>query len=612
MATLPPIEIDVRADTGQAEAGLDRVGDAAERAGQRTERGADAAARGSRNLGGASRAMRGNLQNTSFQLQDMVVQLQMGTNWTTVMAQQLPQLAGGFGAVGAAIGVLLAVGFTGLGFAMRAAGNDTRSFQEILEDLEEAMGKYRNAVDLANASTDELRERFGSASTELQNTIALLEQIAANEAQRAIDDLSNSLAELLGTGGAGESRTVLADFFDVNIGLAFTDLQREARSEARLLTAEFENQQDQLRASAGDLEAQMDVLSAMVGTAQQLAAANGEVTAEEEAVIKKLADALLLMQEQKETVQDTVGSVALITDAMSGVTSAIDTALGRATSLRDMFIEAALALPNAHDIINKSFALRGEVGRGGAGPGGPTSVADEFIASTGGIQIETEEEEKKRTGRAEPKDTTESDLEALQKRLMSETELIQSSYADRHELLIAAREQQLLTEEQYNEMLLQIEKDKNDKLAALDAYRYGSGLDRTQQFLGDTAAALAGGNEKMIELSQKFAKVEALINAGRAFAQVAADPTLPWYAKIPAAVGVAAAISSFSSQAGIGGGGGGAAVSGPTQDQQQQAAPTQQRSITLIGDRFNRQQAIEIAEFMNEGTDDGLVIRGRR
>ena len=45
------------------------------------------------------------IRNTSFQLQDIAVQLSMGTRASTVMAQQLPQLAGGFAMMGGNIGL---------------------------------------------------------------------------------------------------------------------------------------------------------------------------------------------------------------------------------------------------------------------------------------------------------------------------------------------------------------------------------------------------------------------------------------------------------------------------------------------------------------------------
>lgn len=628
MAALPPIEIDVRADTAGAEAGLDRVGDAAERAGRRAGAGADEAARGSRRLGGATGQLRGQMQNTSFQLQDMIVQLQMGTNWTTVMAQQLPQLAGGFGAVGAAVGVLAAVGFVGLGIAMKALGGETREYQEILEDLQEAIEKYQSAVDLANSSTDDMREQFGLARDDLRSTLAILEQIAANEAQRAIDDLSNSLSELMGTAGAGDVRTALANFFDLNIGLAFTDAQREMRSEARELTAEFKNQQDALRDSAGDLDAQRTILAQMVTTATQLADANGERTAEEEALIKQLAESLLLMEQQRGVVVETNGEVELVSNAMDTLNGLIDDAVTKTTSLRDMFIEVAGSIPSAHDIINRSFALNGEVGRGGAGPGGPMSAADRFIAGSGGVDTEYETPGVPARGGGGPADTTAGDLEALQKQLMTERELIASEYESRMELLVSAREMELLTEAEYAEAKLRVQENRVNEENRLNTQASQHELNMRNK----TVNGVIGLFQTLGTKNKAFAKAAVALNAAKAIgetiqntaaASVRALAELGPIAGPPAAaaiqsygalqagiIGANAALSMGGSGGGGGSGGLGRIGAGGGGGQQQQPATTFAFTIQNDPMGFGESFARQMIEQLNASQRNGGRIQG--
>ena len=50
--------------------------------------------------------LRGNIQNLSFQVQDFAVQVANGTAASTALGQQLPQLLGGFGALGAVMGAV--------------------------------------------------------------------------------------------------------------------------------------------------------------------------------------------------------------------------------------------------------------------------------------------------------------------------------------------------------------------------------------------------------------------------------------------------------------------------------------------------------------------------
>lgn len=81
------------------------------------------------------------IQNASFQLQDIAVQLEMGTDASRVMAQQLPQLLGGFGALGAVLGVVAGVGiplaamFLDNGEAAGKSKEDIEDYKDALEGL---------------------------------------------------------------------------------------------------------------------------------------------------------------------------------------------------------------------------------------------------------------------------------------------------------------------------------------------------------------------------------------------------------------------------------------------------------------------------------------------
>jgi hypothetical protein len=55
------------------------------------------------------RGLRTGVQGAAFQIQDLAVQMEMGTSAARAFSQQLPQMLGGFGALGAAIGVVAAI-----------------------------------------------------------------------------------------------------------------------------------------------------------------------------------------------------------------------------------------------------------------------------------------------------------------------------------------------------------------------------------------------------------------------------------------------------------------------------------------------------------------------
>lgn len=91
---------------------------------------------------GSMRAMRGQAQNLGYQLQDVAVQLQMGTDAMVVFSQQGSQLAAGFGAKGALIGAVIAVaGAVGgvLYKAITGTGDKVKDFTTDIDKLKDTL-----------------------------------------------------------------------------------------------------------------------------------------------------------------------------------------------------------------------------------------------------------------------------------------------------------------------------------------------------------------------------------------------------------------------------------------------------------------------------------------
>ena len=63
-----------------------------------------------RGLAPGVRELRFHVQNTAYQIGDLATQIGAGTAASVALGQQLPQLIGGFGMMGAVIGALVAVG----------------------------------------------------------------------------------------------------------------------------------------------------------------------------------------------------------------------------------------------------------------------------------------------------------------------------------------------------------------------------------------------------------------------------------------------------------------------------------------------------------------------
>lgn len=111
----------------------------------------------------ASFFARGNhqIQNTAFQLQDIVVQLETGTSVSRTLGQQLPQLLGGFGALGAVAGVVAGLGFA-LGGVLLASMNDSAAASK---NLEKALEELDQVVIRTDGGVIELTKEFQKLAT---------------------------------------------------------------------------------------------------------------------------------------------------------------------------------------------------------------------------------------------------------------------------------------------------------------------------------------------------------------------------------------------------------------------------------------------------------------
>lgn len=90
---------------------------------------------------GGFRNLRGITQNVGWQLQDTIVQLQMGTSGFMVFSQQASQFASAFGPGGALLGAGLAIAGV-VGGALYTALNDSAGALDRLTKLTENYGKY--------------------------------------------------------------------------------------------------------------------------------------------------------------------------------------------------------------------------------------------------------------------------------------------------------------------------------------------------------------------------------------------------------------------------------------------------------------------------------------
>lgn len=122
--------------------------------------------------GVAGKGMGQGLQNTSYQLQDFIVQVNGGTDATRALSMQLPQMLVGFGAAGAAIGVVAAL-LPNLISLFGESADSAKDFKGAMSDFDKAIGNVVQTV--RTFDLDPLYEQFNNSTAAVR--AATLEQL---------------------------------------------------------------------------------------------------------------------------------------------------------------------------------------------------------------------------------------------------------------------------------------------------------------------------------------------------------------------------------------------------------------------------------------------------
>ena len=110
--------------------------------------------------------MGGQLQNIGFQVGDFATQVGAGTSATQALGQQLPQLLGGFGAIGAVAGAAAAI-LIPLGAALFNVANDSETLDDKMEGLRASTDAMAEAAGRAATPLSDLREEYGGLADEI-------------------------------------------------------------------------------------------------------------------------------------------------------------------------------------------------------------------------------------------------------------------------------------------------------------------------------------------------------------------------------------------------------------------------------------------------------------
>ena len=194
-------------------------------------------------IGTAFKNNSSSIQNAGFQISDLIVQMEMGVPASRALGQQLPQLLGGFGPLGAVVGVA-AGAFLALAPSLLGSADSAKTLQETIDELSDSIGAMRDlSSELANL--DQLAERYGAIDAELVQLLGHMreqqELAVQNQALAAISAISEeykvaagavNLFRITGQGAAADVAAELG--MTQNAFLALQAAIREAETATTL------------------------------------------------------------------------------------------------------------------------------------------------------------------------------------------------------------------------------------------------------------------------------------------------------------------------------------------------------------------------------------------
>jgi len=526
-------------------------------------------------FGRSMRASAAHSTNLMFQMQDIGMMLAAGQSPLMLAMQQGTQVTGVFHqmrASGVSVASGLASAFTSLispmalltvgviaggaalaQWGMRAMGAQRQAvtFDDIMGNLRETMSSADRITGILEASVYDLRQEYGYAAEAVRGLAVQQAQLTAAQASRRMSEALSVANEELREYVQTSSSAFRSG---TTLGAAMMNVARDfnvTEVQARSLSRAMLELRD-----AQSYEEQREALQRVLDLMDEYGADLSAIPPE---IARAISEMITLVSETDRA-----------TEAMRQL----------GAEARGVNVGVMLS-PEDGDFLPPTANDNAPPARGGGGGGG---------------------------------NPLQSELEALQQSLMSQEQLQLESFQRQQEVLQQALQQRLITQQEYAAMMETAQQQHADRMSQIDVWRYGSALDQAGAFFGQMAGAMQSGNERMMQVAKAFGAAEALINAFRAYNQVIADPSLPWFAKIPAALGVlSAGMNAVNAIKGIGkGGGGGGAAGGGAVSGGAAQSPQVSRNVAIQlsgGNMFSRDQVINLINGINEAVEDGAIVR---
>jgi hypothetical protein len=283
------------------------------------------------------RVMRGQFQNLGFQIQDVVVQLQMGTDPIRVFTQQAGQIAQIFGPMGAAAGIALTTVGALIG-VIANLGRETEATADKLDKLKSGLDQQVRTIDTLKKSYREMGEAQLRALTfsQQQKYFDTMEQLNKVDRDlraqiRTYEDFGKALKEAVpGAGLAGALLSMLGS--------------------VQKLSPEVERLVEQFR-QTGDIQAFAESL-------RPLAMRAGEGSERFQALATAANELAALQAELQLGLDATSNSLQALKDIAGGSKTTFDEFMDSVKDSIDLMIQVAKDRAKARDEAQKEAEQR--------------------------------------------------------------------------------------------------------------------------------------------------------------------------------------------------------------------------------------------------------------
>jgi len=311
------------------------------------------------NVGNAFKNNASGIQNASFQLQDILVQMEMGVPISRTLGQQLPQLLGGFGAIGAVVGLAVGALLT-FAPALFDTGEAADDLKDKMDALEGAMQRLSAAQ--KGQSLQDLSAQYGAQAAAAQELLQIQKQIAQIEADRAFRAASGAVVGAMGEGLQAQTFQSALDNATA-LNFALREQAEVAKVTQQIQEGSLTLNEEEAAALGRRRRAYEDILG-MIGPYRR----GLEAITEQFGLTEQSAANLVIQMtavKQADTTETRVAATQALAKAIDEATGGLNMASDEGIALYNALLDAALAgldLKNL-DLPSALSAAAGEAAR---------------------------------------------------------------------------------------------------------------------------------------------------------------------------------------------------------------------------------------------------------